>query len=211
MPFLCGPRRWRPPTARAEPDTCPEVRPPLARLRSELLQQAARALADLDEAEDACQEALVRTWRAVTDGRCPREKCAPFGQAVLRNVLLEMWRTRRRATAPWEPPRGLASDPLAELLQDETRASVQRAIASLPPQQREVASLSLLHGLSCAEVSRRLGLDAATTRQRKHRAIQRLRVALGVAGHDGEAAPAGAGLDRSTTLLAGSRATEPCR
>jgi RNA polymerase sigma-70 factor, ECF subfamily len=172
-------------------DACLESRPPLARLRLELLQQATRVLTDPDDAEDACQEALVRTWQAVREGRCPREHCEMFGQGVLRNVLREMWRSRRRAAARWEPPGGFAADPLSELMQAETRATVQRAVASLPPQQREVASMSLLQGLSCAEVSRRLGLHAAATRQRKHRAVQHLRNTLGVgAWYDGRPAPA---------------------
>jgi RNA polymerase sigma-70 factor, ECF subfamily len=198
----CCPTAMRPLT-----DARIEIRPPLARLRRDLLQQAIRVLPDPDDAEDACQEALVRTWRAVDEGRCLPKQYQSFGRAVLRNVLREMWRSARRHAAAWTPPDSLAPDPLSEVEQAETRADVQRAMASLPPQQREVASLSLLQGLSCAEVSRRLGMQAAAARQRKRRAVQRLRDALAARGRDnGRPAPAGAGLDGSRAQPADIRA-----
>jgi RNA polymerase sigma-70 factor (ECF subfamily) len=66
-------------------------------------------------------------------------------------------------------------EPLSLLLDAELAAEVQRAVAALPPLQREVVILFEYEELSLAEVAAVVGADTGTVKSRLHRARQRLR------------------------------------
>jgi RNA polymerase sigma-70 factor (ECF subfamily) len=66
-------------------------------------------------------------------------------------------------------------EPLTRLLDAELAAEVQRAVASLPPLQREVVILFEYEELSLAEVAAVVGADTGAVKSRLHRARQRLR------------------------------------
>jgi len=68
-----------------------------------------------------------------------------------------------------------AEEPLRRLLDAELAAEVQRAVAALPPLQREAVILFEYEELSLAEVAAVVGADAGTVKSRLHRARQRLR------------------------------------
>lgn len=75
------------------------------------------------------------------------------------------------APAAWATPED-------ELLAEEARAVVLRAIDALPPSQREVIILRDLEGLDAADVCRILDLTDANQRVLLHRARSRVRSAL---------------------------------
>ena len=64
------------------------------------------------------------------------------------------------------------------LLDEEARTQrveqVRRAVAQLPPLQREVVQLHKLHGLSMEEIAKRTGVRPGTLRVRAHRAYRSL-------------------------------------
>ncbi|HWE92766.1 MAG TPA: sigma-70 family RNA polymerase sigma factor [Tepidisphaeraceae bacterium] len=62
---------------------------------------------------------------------------------------------------------------------DETGRSVRRAVASLPPRDREVIVLYYLEERSAAEVAELLGITANTVDVRLYRARQKLKALLG--------------------------------
>jgi RNA polymerase sigma-70 factor (ECF subfamily) len=66
-------------------------------------------------------------------------------------------------------------EPLRRLLDAELSAEVQRAVAALPPLQREVVILFEYEELSLAEVAAIVGTDTGAVKSRLHRARQRLR------------------------------------
>lgn len=147
----------------------------LGALRQRLLATARKSLNDPHDAEDACQEALLRTWGALEDGRCSWVELAPYAFGTLRNVVHEVRRGRQRdarlnGTEPEDP----TPDPASRLVRKEFSATVRTALDELPPQQRQVAILTLAGNVSCSEVARNHGIAAATVRQRKRRARNRL-------------------------------------
>ena len=75
------------------------------------------------------------------------------------------------APQPWNAPE-------ARMLAAETRAVVERAIAALPPVQREVITLRDVVGMDATEVCGMMGLSDGNQRVLLHRARSRVRRAL---------------------------------
>jgi len=70
-------------------------------------------------------------------------------------------------------------EPSQRLLDDELAAEVRRAIANLPPLQREALVLFEYEDLSLAEIGAIVGADSNTVKARLFRARDKLRVSLG--------------------------------
>ena len=68
--------------------------------------------------------------------------------------------------------------PEDQLLADETRAVIDRAIEELPPLQRAVVSMRDIEGLSSEEVQEMLDISAGNQRVLLHRGRQKVREAL---------------------------------
>ena len=69
--------------------------------------------------------------------------------------------------------------PSQRVLDDELAAEVRRAIASLPPLQREALVLFEYEDLSLAEIGDIVGADSNTVKARLFRARDKLRASLG--------------------------------
>ena len=77
-----------------------------------------------------------------------------------------------------EPAAAEREEPLRRLLDAELSEEVQRAVAALPPLQREVVVLVEYEELTLAEAAAVVGADVGTVKSRLHRARRRLRRAL---------------------------------
>jgi RNA polymerase sigma-70 factor (ECF subfamily) len=140
------------------------------------------------DAEDAVQEALIRTYRSVGSIRDP-EAFRSWLYRTVRNACLVS--RRKRAGEPVrlqsldEPHTGLdgpierdARDPGKdpEQLADNAtlRRQLRRALRALPGPYREVVFLRELEGLSTQEVAHVTGISEANVKTRLHRARTRL-------------------------------------
>lgn len=144
---------------------------------------AVQALGDLEDAEEAAQETLVRTLRAVRDEerRAP-EHLGAFVRGIARHVISDMWDARRCTRSLEALPGGECAttleDPLGALVTQEERKHIRRALQELSPSDRNILHLSFFEGLAPSEIADRLGEPASRIRKRKSRALQRLRVAF---------------------------------
>jgi len=75
-------------------------------------------------------------------------------------------------------PRDWGETPETLLLAGETRAHIDRAIASLPPGQQEVITMRDINGWSSEEVCNALGISETNQRVLLHRARSKVRKAL---------------------------------
>jgi RNA polymerase sigma-70 factor (ECF subfamily) len=64
------------------------------------------------------------------------------------------------------------------MAEKERKERVQRALAGLPADQKEVVSLAYLEGLSHSEIAERLGVPLGTVKSRMRIAYQKIRQAL---------------------------------
>jgi RNA polymerase sigma-70 factor (ECF subfamily) len=136
-----------------------------------------------DDAEDAMQEALIKTYRYVGRIREP-EAFRPWLYRTVRNACLMSRRTRvdepRRLLSleallpsperqPIDPPARTRS-PEQIALDSRLRRRLERALAKLPPAFRMVVFLREMEGLSTRETSHALGLSEDNVKARLHRA-----------------------------------------
>jgi RNA polymerase sigma-70 factor (ECF subfamily) len=142
-----------------------------------------RRLSDDAAVEDVVQTALLAIHRSRHTYR-PERPFGPWLRAVARNAFLDHLRARRRrserevslestpepADESQESPEWLAAQRLSPEL--------ERALASLPPAQREAVEMIQLQGLSVAEAAVRAGVSPSALKVRAHRGYRALRERL---------------------------------
>jgi RNA polymerase sigma-70 factor, ECF subfamily len=137
-----------------------------------------------EDAEDAMQEALVRTYRHVPQIRNP-ESFRPWLYRTVRNACL-MSRRRRvdepkhllsldeLLPEPGQTPvldgRPRARTPEEVVVNARLRRTLQAALARLPAPFRAVVFLREMEGLSTRETAQTLGITEGNVKARLHRA-----------------------------------------
>jgi RNA polymerase sigma-70 factor (ECF subfamily) len=135
-------------------------------------------LGDRASAEDATALAFERLLRA--RGRLDPRRGSPRALlfTIARNAALdELRRRKRREPAASPAAERLAAPPVpgADPEDVERRDSVRRALAELPPRDREIVLLKFHGQLTNAELARALGISESNAGTRLHRALERLR------------------------------------
>jgi len=133
-------------------------------------------LRDVDRAEDAVQETLVRCWRDLPSLREPARFDAWLHRLLIRAVYDEFRSERRHAAKirvlRAEPSEADASAALA------LREELQRAFERMTVDHRSVLVLRLYLGLSIDETAAAMGIPAGTAKSRLHYAIEAMQQAL---------------------------------
>jgi RNA polymerase sigma-70 factor (sigma-E family) len=139
-----------------------------------LLRAAVALLGSREEAEDALQVTLLRTFR-----RWERARAAPaaYGRAVLVNVCRERWRHRAR-----HPETTGTFGQMIEMGETSTfteaidhRHELVRMLRRLPDVQREVLVFRYLLDASVTETAAALGIAEGTVKSAASRGLEQLR------------------------------------
>jgi len=138
--------------------------------------------ADAGTAEDLAQETLLTVWRRASLYTADKGSAATWIFTIARNLRID----RLRREVPWqelpekhrERAAGDAALPDEALAEKERQARVHAMLASLPPDQQQVVTLSYLEGLSHGEIAERLKLPLGTVKSRMRIAYQKIRVGL---------------------------------
>ena len=153
-----------------------------------------RQLGDATTAEDLAQDTFVR----VVHGRASFRTGARFTTwvyTIARNLAIDEMRRRkhRRHRSLDEPTRthdgedgrrfgDVVSDPEAKTdmsaADGETRSAIERALAVLPEEQREVFMLREMGDLQFEEIAEVVGCNPNTVKSRMRYALERLRAAI---------------------------------
>jgi RNA polymerase sigma-70 factor (ECF subfamily) len=146
----------------------------LDRYRDELLAHAARRLGDINQAEDATQEALLRAYRnAETFGNHPNPRA--YLLLALRHAIISQWRAEQRTC---QPEGGLDGLPDRRSLANPQEALIVReAVAALPAQQRRAMELHM-EGHEADDIARLMKVTVQAVYRLIYRARERLRQLL---------------------------------
>lgn len=132
-------------------------------------------------AEDLLQETFLRVYRSRHDYKASgRFKSWLF--TIARRLVVDDY---RRARIPWDDEGNTLEEIVAaERAEHRVEAREQlerleRALDTLPPGQREILLLSRDAGLDAEEIARVTGATPGAVRVGLHRALRRLRAALG--------------------------------
>jgi len=185
------------------------------RHRDRLWAVALRTTGDPEEAADALQDGLVSAFRRADSFRGDAAVTTWLHRIVVNACLDRMRRQKVRATRPLPDPADqaaggwgveahddaashqhpAASDPADLVLAEEQRATVARALASIPAEQRAALVLVDMQGFSVQEAADVLGCPTGTVKSRCARGRARLApllaALLGAAGGTPTAPAAG--------------------
>ena len=145
--------------------------------RDDVYAYVATLLRDAAAAEDVTALAFERALRKRRsfDERRGSERAWLFG--IARNAALDELRKRkRRAALTWDPPSPETDDPAEAVVR---RAAVAKALQALGPRERELIALKFHAGLDNAELAAVLGVSVSNAGTQLHRAMTKLREAIG--------------------------------
>ncbi|MEU8981355.1 RNA polymerase sigma factor [Streptomyces sp. NPDC058467] len=147
-----------------------------------LLAMAFHTLGNVQDAEDAVQDAFISAWRRLPEFR----HASAFSTWMYRITVNRCLNSLRRRPAPVplnsvaEPAApGVRSSPTRSAEQDALTDALVDALGALEPQQRLCWILRELHGLPYAQIAQVTGTTEQTVRGRLYRARRTLKEALG--------------------------------
>ena len=166
----------------------------VARWEGPLYRFVYRLLDRKDEARDICQETFLRILKK-SDRFREGARFSTWMYQIALNLCRDQVRRRRRwgaiiderAESPAETGAAIRSapwDPAAELETRERAAAVTRALALIPPEQREVLVLKEFEGLKFREIAEILGCPESTVKSRMYYGLTGLKSALARQGID---------------------------
>ena len=153
------------------------VRDCVARYGALVWSLARRWTPDGGDAEDAVQEIFIDLWRTAARYDASRTSEAGWVAMIARRRLIDRARKRERLPALESIPDGfdVASESERDL-DREWRAEQARAVLrELPPAQRRMLELSLLHGRTHDEIARETETPLGTVKSHIRRGLQRAR------------------------------------
>jgi len=137
---------------------------------------AFRVLGDASAAEDVTQAVFLKLWSAPE-----RFDSGNFGgwiARVARNQAVDV--VRRKSHTETELSEAMPDSDLLEekVFSDIDADRVRRALAQLPPEQREPIELGFFGGVTHAEIASRTGIPLGTIKTRIRTGLSKLRTAL---------------------------------
>jgi len=152
------------------------------RYRDPIFRFAYRLLGSVEAAEDVAHDCFLSLMRGPGRFDSAKASLRTYIFAAARNLAAKRYNSFGREMAidelSDEPPVAERHDPIRRVLDDELAGEVERAIASLPPLQREALVLFEYEDLSLAEISAIVGADSNAVKARLFRAREKLRVRL---------------------------------
>lgn len=145
-----------------------------------LVHSLARSQLDAEAAEDVAQDVFLALWRNAGRFDPSLSSESSYVATVTRRRVIDQRRGRGRRpqadeideSVPEECPE---SDPVE--IADEARAA-QAALETLKPDQREVLRLSIVEGLTHAEIAAATALPLGTVKSHARRGLERVREIL---------------------------------
>lgn len=136
------------------------------------------------EAEDLTHEVFVSAWQKLPNYKPQGYPFSSWLYRIARNRVIDYYRTKKpqvsidEQIAIDEAGLGIEGDTSDEFDKGLSMASIQRALAQLSGDQREVMQLRFLDDLSPAEIAQVMGKREGAVRILQHRAIQKLKTIL---------------------------------
>ena len=132
-------------------------------------------------ADEVLQETVLEVWRRARQFDPARGGLESWVATIARTRAIDRMRTlastaRLLTGAAGEPPprSAVPPDPRESAEQQQERERVERALRSLPPEQRSVVELAYFEGLSQSEIAERTATPLGTVKTRARLALAKL-------------------------------------
>jgi RNA polymerase sigma factor (sigma-70 family) len=157
-----------PPTEQWAPDAVAAAEAWCCALHPRLVGAMSLYCQTLEDAEDVAQEALSRAWE-----RWPAVSAHPDPEGWVFRTAFNLANSRWRRLRVERRPHRLAPATVSEV--DAPDFEVRRAVAGLPPRQREAIVRRFFLDESVADASAAMGCAPGTVKALTHQAIEQLR------------------------------------
>ena len=136
-----------------------------------------RILRSRPDAEDVLQEVFVQAWTRTDTYNASLGSPAGWLIGIARNRAIDRLRNNavRSRTAEQAPAPTAVETPEARAATSERERDVARALASLPPEQRELIEHAYFEGLTQSELADRFKLPLGTVKTRVRTGLATLR------------------------------------
>jgi RNA polymerase sigma-70 factor (ECF subfamily) len=134
-----------------------------------------------EDAEDAVQEIFLDVWRYAGRFDAARGSEKVFVTLLARRTLIDRLRglkPRLRAETPLDEEWACEGPATGRAERDAEVEEARVLLSHLPVTQQQVIALSLVHGMSHAEISSRVGMPLGTVKTLLRRGIARVRALL---------------------------------
>lgn len=157
----------------------------VCRYRDRVFHFLCRWIGDREEAADVTQEVLLRVW-SKADQYDDRYPLASWVYRIASNLCTDHFRRKNARVHAnsvsleerHPAPRSYGCSPEQLALQREMVGKVGRALAGLPPRQRQVLQLRLLHQYRLREIAEAQGISVGTVKSTLHSGLHRVRESL---------------------------------
>lgn len=144
-----------------------------------------RVLRDPAMSEEVAQEVFVEMWKTADRFDATRASAATWAVTMARRRAVDRVRReqsqRNRIEALSHQPAETVTDPAASVVSSLDTERVERALAELPDDQREVITLAFIEGLPHSAIAERLDIPLGTVKGRARGGLKRLRTLIGEA------------------------------
>ncbi len=135
-------------------------------------------ITDSEEAEQLLQEVFIKVWQGCAKLEQKNLNFTSWIYTIAHNTINDYFRRvyRRPQTTPLEPNLDIvATDDTSQTTSDNFRSSnIQKALANLPGNYKQVLELRFLQELSVEETAKVLKKNSIAVRVLQHRAIKQL-------------------------------------
>jgi RNA polymerase sigma-70 factor (ECF subfamily) len=133
------------------------------------------------EVADVVQETLLKAFESIASFEDRGEGSFPRWLRGIADNLLLYWarREQRYEALPGSGLAGSAVSPSAGLRREERFERLERAVAGLSAEEREILLLARVEGLPMKAIAERLGRTPESVRQNLWRSLRKLRRAMG--------------------------------
>jgi RNA polymerase sigma factor (sigma-70 family) len=141
---------------------------------------AVRILGDPGRAEDVVQESFMRVWTHAGSFDASRGSLRSWLLTTVRHRSIDYLRgraarERRELELSAEvPSSGQGADPWREVSESLEREAIRQALASLPPDQRQVVELAYFGGYTQREIAEIVSVSLGTVKGRTRLALEKL-------------------------------------
>ena len=146
---------------------------------------AFRLLGERGSAEDVVQEAFLNVWRQGASYDTRRGTVRTWLLTIVHHRAIDQMRSvrsKRGADTVIDDamPLPAKEDTWTEVVQGLEHERVRQAMATLPPEQRQVVDLAYYGGFTHTEIAQRVGIPLGTVKGRMRLALDKLRDLLNV-------------------------------
>jgi RNA polymerase sigma-70 factor (ECF subfamily) len=134
------------------------------------------------EADDLTQDVMLTVWRKADQFEPEKAAASTWIFTIARNRRIDVLRRERRPEPDANDPM-LVSDPEpsaeAHMSTAQIQVRIREAMATLPPEQVEVLTLSFFEDISHSEIADRLGIPLGTVKSRLRLAFRKVKALVG--------------------------------